>query len=220
MTRVTTRPKDFRTVAALLERLGDIPPGRVRLRPAPGTATEQDVVQVERREDRLCELVDGVLVEKAVGAYESYLAMALGHFFLLYLQKHKRGFVVGEAALIGLAPGLVRIPDVSFVSWSRVPDRRIPRQPLSDLVPDLAVEILSKGNTPKEMRRKLGDYFRAGVRLVWLIDPVTRTAEAYTAATRKTRIGEDGALKGAKVLPGFVLALPELFAYAAQLGGD
>lgn len=55
------------TIADLVEHLGGIPISRVRLRPAPGTARESDVVPVHDRENRLCELVDGVLVEKAVG---------------------------------------------------------------------------------------------------------------------------------------------------------
>ena len=57
------------TVAELLHYLGDIPAERVRLQPAPGTATETDVVAVNEQENRLCELVDGILVEKTMGYY-------------------------------------------------------------------------------------------------------------------------------------------------------
>ena len=62
------------TAADLLELFGPMPAGRIRTDPPPGTATEQDVIDIEARESRLCELVDGVLVEKTVGYYESYLA--------------------------------------------------------------------------------------------------------------------------------------------------
>ena len=68
------------TVADLLERFGPMPAKRIRTNPPPGTATEQDVMDIESQESRLCELVDGVLVEKTVGYYESHLAMRLGHF--------------------------------------------------------------------------------------------------------------------------------------------
>src|SRR5262245_17452942 len=61
------------TVSDLLYQLGDLPASRVRLQPAPGTATEADVVTVHDREHRFCELVDGVLVEKTMGYYESYV---------------------------------------------------------------------------------------------------------------------------------------------------
>jgi hypothetical protein len=63
------------TAAELLERLGGIAPERLRLRPAPGTATERDLIDIHDRESRLYELVDGVLVEKVMGYPESYLAI-------------------------------------------------------------------------------------------------------------------------------------------------
>ena len=73
------------TVADLLERFGPMPAGRIRTNPLPGTATEQDVIDIEARESRLCELVDGVLVEKTVGVYESYLAMEIGSILMEFV---------------------------------------------------------------------------------------------------------------------------------------
>src|SRR5262249_10189907 len=67
MTTTLTTPPRYRTLADLLKRLGDIPPERVRLEPAPGQGTVEDVLEIHARERRLCELVDGVLVEKAMG---------------------------------------------------------------------------------------------------------------------------------------------------------
>src|SRR5437870_6122125 len=123
------------TIGDLLEELGDIPPWRVRLRPAPGTATERDVIAVEARENRLCELVDGVLVEKAPGFYESRVAALVFHFLEEYLEEHDLGIVVGADGMMRLAPRLVRIPDGSFVSWKRLPGRRVPRDPIARLSP-------------------------------------------------------------------------------------
>jgi Uma2 family endonuclease len=80
----------------------------------------------------------------------------------------------------------------------------------------LAVEVLSKGNTKKEMDRKIQEYFRAGVRLVWLVEPKTETARVYTSPTKVHRIGTDGALDGGDVLPGFVLPLRKLFDHATR----
>ena len=214
MSQVTAISPPRRTMADLLERLGGVPLRRVLADPAPGTATEQDVIEVEAREKRLCELVDGVLVEKPMGFYESRVATVLGHLLENFLDQHDLGIVVGEAGMMRLGTGLVRIPDVAFISWDRIPGRDVPRRPIPDLVPDLAVEVLSEGNTAKEMERKRGEFFRAGVRLAWFIDPVGRTAEAYTAPDQSTAIGQDGALDGGAVLPGFVLPLRELFARA------
>ena len=116
------------TVSELLYQLGDIPPERVRLQPTPGTATEADVVAVHDQEDRLCELVDGVLVEKTMGYYESYIAATLIRLIGNFVVEHDLGIVAGADGMMRLAPGLVRIPDVSFVSWEKLPGRRLPRQ--------------------------------------------------------------------------------------------
>ena len=75
MARRTPRFPPTWNVADLIEHLGRIPPQRIRVYPAPGTATEQDVIDIQDREDRLYELVDGVLVEKAMGFRESFLAV-------------------------------------------------------------------------------------------------------------------------------------------------
>ena len=118
------------TLADLLERFGPILAARIRYDPPPGTATEQDVITLEGRENRLFELIDGILVEKVVGFYESFLAMRLARFLMLFVEQHDLGIVAGADGMLRLAPGLVRIPDVSFVSWTRLPERRIPRQPI------------------------------------------------------------------------------------------
>jgi len=216
MPDVTYPPTKVRTIADLLKRLGNIPPERVWLRPAPGTATEQDVIDIEARENRLCELVDGVLVEKTVGYYESRVAAVLIGYMDLFSARHDLGIVLAPDGTLRLMPGLVRIPDVSFISWKKFPNRELPAESIPDLVPDLAVEILSEGNTAEEMRRKLREYFKVGVRMVWLIDPALRTAEVYTSVRKKTTVSVDGALDGGTVLPGFRLMLQELFTRAGR----
>ncbi len=200
------------TLADLLERFGPIPAARIRSDPPPGTATEDDVIALEVRGNRLFELVDGVLLEKTVGLYESILALRLAQFLQAFLAQHALGIVAGADGMLRLAPGLVRIPDVSFVSWERLPQRRIPRQPIPDLVPDLVVEVLSEGNTAREMARKLQEYFTAGVRLVWYVDPVLQHVEVYTAPEQCEVLTLDHILSGGAVLPGFTLPVQQLFA--------
>jgi Uma2 family endonuclease len=117
-----------------------------------------------------------------------------------------------------LMPDLVRIPDVAFTSWDRLPGRRRPTTPVPRLAPNLAVEVLSRGNTPGEMAAKRRDYFAAGVQLVWEIDPHARTVSVFTAATDFTTLAGTQALDGAMVLPGFSVSLPELFAELDRQG--
>jgi Uma2 family endonuclease len=105
----------------------------------------------------------------------------------------------------------MRIPDVSFISWARFPDGKLPKERVYSVVPDLAVEIISDGNTTEEMNLKLQDYFQAGVRLVWYVEPKNRTARVYTAVDELATIDETGVLDGQDVLPGFRHRLGEIF---------
>jgi len=207
-------------MADMLQHLGEIPPQRVRAWPPPGTATEADIFEVERRTGRMCELVDGILVEKTMGYYESRLAMTVGYFLEKYLETHDLGIVLGADGTLRILPGQVRIPDVSFLRWERFPQRKLPEEPIPALAPDLAVEVLSEGNTEREMARKLHDYFHAGTRLVWYVDPKFRTARVYTAPDRCTEIGPQQSLEGGDVLPGFTLRLADLFARAEGRGSE
>ena len=209
MAQATIAPHTINTLADLRERLGGIRLDRIRFRPAPGTATEKDVIEAEAKDNRLCELVDGTLVEKAVGFEEARLAGRLVHLVNSYLDKNDLGVCVGADGMMRIAPGLVRIPDLSFITWDRLPGRESPREPIPDLAPDLAVEILSEGNTKPEMTRKVREYFEAGVILVWLIDPKKRTARVFSSVDKSTLIRADQLLDGGEVLPGFVLSLAD-----------
>jgi Uma2 family endonuclease len=199
------------TVGDLLKRLGDIPAWRVRLHPAPGTATEKHVIKVLEGEDRLCELVEGTLVEKPMGYEQSEIAATIIILMGSFVRSRKLGIVTGADGAVKLFAGLVRIPDVAFASWNRFPGRRRPKVAVPLLAPDLVVEVLSKGNTLAEMRRKLGEYFDAGVRLVWLVDPRKKTVRVHTAVEQSVLLKEGQSLDGGDVLPGFTLSLEELF---------
>jgi Uma2 family endonuclease len=204
------------TLADLQAHLGDIPLHRIRGNPAPGLARVEDVSELRDKERRLYELIDGVLVEKTMGWYESRLAVLIAHFLETFLETNDLGIVLGADGALRILPGQVRIPDVCFISWEHFPARELPAEPVPNLYPDLAVEVLSEGNTPREMHRKLQDYFAAGTRLVWLIDPVTETAQAYTSVDRFDLVAKDQTLDGGDLLPGFKLPLEQLFARAGQ----
>lgn len=154
---------DSVTIADLLKRSANVPASGVRLHPTPGTATEKDVIKVLDLENRPCELVEGTLVEKPTGYEESEVAATIIILVGSFVRRHKLGIVTGESGTIRLFPGLVRIPDVAFASWDRLPGRKRPKVPIPHVVPDLVVEVLSKSNTKPEMDRKLREYFEAGV---------------------------------------------------------
>ena len=213
----TALPTDW-TAADMLTHLGGIPLERIRMYPPPGTATEKDVIEAESRTGRICELIDGVLVEKTIGYLESMLAAVVIRLLGNFLEKHDLGIVLGADGTLRILPNQVRIPDVCFIRWSQFPNRELPPEPIPALAPDLAVEVLAKGNTEGEMQRKLHDYFTAGVQLVWYIDPRTQTAKAYSAEDRCLELTEEDSLSGEPVLPGFELPLKDLFAKVRGTG--
>lgn len=200
------------TVAELIAQLGDIPPSRIRLNPAPGTATEEDVLRLEGAVDkRLCELIDGVLVEKAMGFAESLLATFLISYLQAYVKSHKLGVVLSSDGMLRILPSQIRIPDVCFISWDRLPGRRIPKVQVPRLAPDLAIEVLSPSNTTKEMERKRANYFEGGTLECWEVLIPTREVVQYFADGSIVRLDETATITTA-LLPSFALPVAELFA--------
>lgn len=198
------------TIAELHRQLGGVPLERIRMKPAPGTATEEDLLKPH---GPTCELIDGVLVEKAMGSLESLLGIEIGRRIGNYNESHDLGVVLGEAGLLRIMPGLLRAPDVTFIPWSAFPGDEIPEdEAYWSVAPVLAVEVLSPGNTPAEMDRKLRELFAAGCKLAWVIDPRARSARVHTSAAKSKDVGPDGVLDGGKVLPGFKLPLADLWA--------
>src|SRR5262249_49504615 len=199
------------TVRDLIESLGDVPLHPVRLDPPPRRAAEADLLRLSAADGRLYELVDGTLVEKPMGWKEASLATWLARLFHPYLLENDIGELVGADGTHRLRQGLIRLPDLAFVLWENVPpDDEL--TPIPDLTPDLAVEILSPSNTPKEMARKRTEYFRAGTSLVWQVNAEKKTVEGFTSPTRSKLLGVGDTLDGGSLLPGFCLPLSVLFA--------
>ncbi len=172
------------------------------------------IEEFERLEEEDCrsELVRGRVVREPPAGYEhcrlaSRIDRSLGEF----VEKQALGEVLtGEPGFVlSENPPTVRAPDVAFVAAHRVPEP-VPVG-FGRLAPDLAVEIVSVSNTLSEIHNKVFDYLDAGSRLVWVVDPGTRSVTAYRSR-REIRIlsGRDE-LDGGDVLPGFRFPLPAIF---------
>ena len=205
-------PNPAETLAELVERLGDVPLWRIRLHPAPGAAVEADVLWAGEHDHRLCELVDGVLVEKGMGFREAILAGVLVEMLRQFVVPRNLGHVTGADGMVRLSPGLVRIPDAAFISWKSFPGGELPTDPIPTLAPDLAIEVASRSNTAREIDRKVAEYSQAGSRLVWIVFPETRSITAYRSPADFSTLGESETLTADDILPGFRLSLTELFA--------
>lgn len=206
------------TFAQLLHELGDIPPGRVRCQPRPGTATVADLIEVVDGLRIPCELVDGTLVDRAIGFRESVVSAALLSEVVRVVSRDNLGAVTGARGTMEILPGLVRSPDVAFTSWSRMPGERIPEEPVPRIVPDLVAEVLRRDNTGGEMERKVREFVAAGAKLIWVVDPLQRTVAEYNDPEHPRILNETQTLDGGDVLSGFALPVRDVFAELNRRG--
>lgn len=141
------------------------------------------------------------------GSLATRLAVRLGAF----VERNGLGVVMAETGfVVATDPDTVRAPDLSFVSRDRVPARGA-RGAYWRMAPDLAVEILSPSNAAPEIQEKALEYLEAGSRMVWVVDPRRRTVTVYRSAREMRILTAGEALTGEDVLPGFTVALDELF---------
>ena len=185
------------------------------------TVTDTPVVDAEISPDlseSLYEVIDGQIVEKMMGALEFRIASCLHGHLWTFVNAHGLGATDVEMLfLIDEAMGLRRRPDVAFVSRERWPiDEPLPSREAWNVVPDLAVEVISQSNSASDMADKVNDYFRAGVRLVWLFYPRLNIVYVYESASKVTILEAGDELDGGDVVPGFRLPLSAIFRTKTQ----
>jgi Uma2 family endonuclease len=204
------------TVSDVLARLGGIPADRIRVHPAPGEAKPADALRIAETEGKLCELIDGVLVEKPMGVRESRLAALLIRYLDEFIEKHDLGFLTCPDGPVFVDEAQLRYPDIGYFSWRRFPNRVVPDDAILELVPDLAVEVISPSNTAVEMERKRREYFSGGSKLVWEVFPEDRRIDIYANVDQFVSRGDGEVLDGGEVLSGFELDVTKLFERAGR----
>jgi Uma2 family endonuclease len=128
-----------------------------------------------------------------------------------YAQSIRPGQVTVESGVITeTGPPTVRGPDVSYWSHERLPPSDEPVV-YSYVAPDLVVEVLSPNDADKHLTKKVREYFTMGVRLVWVVEPLTRTVTIYRQPGEGRVLWEDGTIDGEDVLPGFRCRVAEFF---------
>jgi Uma2 family endonuclease len=164
------------------------------------------------------ELVNGRLVEKEMGWEASEIASQL--FLLLgsFVRDHQLGRIVVEGSYqcFADAPDKVRKPDVSFIRRDRMPANERPKGH-NPIVPDLVVEVVLLHDLFSEVEVKVEEYLRAGVSLVWVVSPETRTVNVYRLeepTSSRLHAGDD--LTGEDIVPGFHCRVRQIFEPEAQ----
>lgn len=178
---------------------------------SPPLITAEEFLQLPDEGDY--ELVDGKLVERYMGALSSYLAGRLLRFLGTYCESPFLGWVLPADATYQPfpdRPNLVRKPDASFIRAGRLPDETLPQGHIR-LAPDLVIEVVSPNDTYYEVAQKMVEYRIAGVRLVWVVTPPTRTVQIRHLDGSLAEVGEEGELTGEDVVPGFRCSVRELF---------
>jgi Uma2 family endonuclease len=166
----------------------------------------------------LYEVVSGRIVEKPMGVYENWFAKVIYDALDPFVKANSLGRVVQEM-IFDLRPHVdrERRPDVAFVAYDRwAKDRRLPRVRSWAVVPDLAIEIVSLTNGADEVAGKLEEYFKAGMRQVWVVYPRQSKVYVYTSTTAVRVLAPGDELDGGDVLPSFRLAVQELFEKAGE----
>jgi Uma2 family endonuclease len=160
------------------------------------------------------EVVDGEIVDNPpMGAKESVLASFLQGLMGPFALAQELGRVATETLfLLDRARNLKRRPALAFISSQRWPlKRHVPRTEGWDVVPDLAVEVISESNKADAVAIKIEEYFQANVRVVWVVLPVTKKVYVYESPTQVRILQVGDSLEGGDLLPGFQVALSILF---------
>jgi Uma2 family endonuclease len=168
------------------------------------------VMKLPENRERTFELIDGEMVEKMPTQKHGQVQLRLGSKLLIFVDAGDLGHVMTEASY--RLPGdqfNERIPDISFVAGKDTP---VVEQGAAPRMPDLAVEIKSPDDTYKRLREKALYYLAHGVRLVWLVYPEKRVIEVYRPDADLDILTEGDTLDGGDLLPGFTLALRDIFA--------
>jgi Uma2 family endonuclease len=164
-------------------------------------------VMLPENRDRNFEFIAGEIVEVVSSSKSSRTAVKMSSRITIHVDDNHLGRVTGADGGY-IVYGEKYIPDVAFISYTRQP--RDPNLPYNPLAPDLAIEVLSEGNTQTEMTRKIGNYLAAGT-VVWVADPEAQTIDVYTPNQPRKTLRMGDSVEGDPILPGFRLAVAYVF---------
>jgi Uma2 family endonuclease len=175
-------------------------------------------------DDDRYEIVDDLRVElPPLGAYESWLASRLSISLGSHVEEQRLGHVAVETLFqLRAKPKLQRRPDAAFVSGRRWPLDDPPPFGTNawEVVPDLAIEVVSPTNTAFEIPARSLEYFQAGVRLVWQLYPNVGMIYIYTSPKQIQVLDREDILDGGELLPGFILPVSRIFPFPRVVEAD
>ena len=173
------------------------------------TAEEFDNYPFE--EDKRYELDEGEMIEMTRPAYRHNRVLRNLQFALdSFLRKNLIGEMLLSENLYSLTSSTRRAPDAAVILGDR--SKELAGAKVIPIIPELCAEVLSPSESPRTIHRKLKQYFAAGVKEVWLIDPEVAEVEIWTGPALPERALTNGDVLVSVLLPGFALPLTDLFA--------
>ena len=159
------------------------------------------------------ELVRGELKKMSpAGSEHGVVIIRLAKLLAIHVDDRQLGLVFGAETgfVIEHDPDTVRAPDVSFVAKQRIPAEGIPKK-FWPGAPDLAVEVVSPGDSVSEVDDKVADWLRCGTQLVWVVNPKWRNVTVYRSSADIRTLTENDELEGEDVVPGFRCRVADIF---------
>lgn len=171
--------------------------------------TAEDVLKLPS--DLRCELIDGVLIQMSPQGGLHGRVSANAAYVLKRAELSGQGVALGEVGFIlRCNPDTVRAPDAAFIRKDRIPAGGIPKS-FWEIAPDLVAEVVSPFDTAAEIQSKVREWLEAGVRLVWVVYPDSRTVNVIRSPTERVTLSVDDLLEAGDVVPGFSCRVAELF---------
>jgi Uma2 family endonuclease len=163
------------------------------------------------------EVVNGVRVEKTMSFYEQFIGNYLHEVLAPFCRANGLGWAVSDSTFRMPGSRNDRRPDVAFVSFARWPrERGIPRARAIAVAPDLAVEVVSPTDVMFDVIEKLHEYFRCGVRQVWLVLSHVEQVYVYTSPAAVRILSRGDTVTDGDLLPGFAVPVGDLFPPAEE----
>ena len=158
------------------------------------------------------ELVDGVPVEVIMGGLSAWIGTRVSRRFDEYTDDHGGAALAQDTPFKAWPdrPNHFRKPDAMYFAAGRFTDDTPPYGTIA-IAPDIAVEVVSPADDAEGLRTKINEYLRAGVRLIWVVYPGSRDVDVIRASGENNRVAFDGILSGEEIMPGFTLAVSDLF---------
>jgi len=156
------------------------------------------------------ELVDGEVVVSPAGVLHGEIAFKIARIVATFLDDHPIGKVYGDNVGLIFPTGNLRSPDVFFVRTEKLPGGKSPVT-FGEFVPDLAVEVLSPRDSPRQVADKIGEFLECGVPLIWVVDPRAKTVTAYISLSNIQQFTAQDTISAEPILPGFSCLVSRFF---------